>query len=481
MSTFSEYYFLNKSQPELDFVDINLEKDQPLFIDPYAIAMRNDEWSRRCNYHIVSFFQTVINKIRSGDHEYVKKILDQLHEPNETCLGLSTNNPKGRGVSGKQAMALYEKLVASQAAKSGVLSELAECDLFIDGIGRDKISDITTNILRELLIEYTQAQCKLWGIQLNGDVASGKMWDPEQQIWYSDYVKLPIIEGKKIILVPKYAVRRRTLLDSQNYYNHHVLNFLQEEHLNANTRLVQLLKNGTRRVTKKDLKVHYPLKKEWLAEFSKKNPEVINEYKECVKKSTLSDSLEYNQAFDEHFNEGEFAKFLLSVLKSIKPGNDEAHKYHNLMIGLIEFIFWPNAIYPQKEHEIHDGRKRIDISYTNAGETGFFYRVHTAYNIASNTIMVECKNYSKEIANPEFDQLAGRFSTNRGRFGILTYRTTDNYELLLHRCKDTSKDGRGVIIPMGDEQIVHILNLILEDKRNLIDRYVESIFQKIIS
>lgn len=481
MSTFSQFYCLDKSQPELDFVDINLEKDQPLFIDPYAIAMRGDEWSRRCNYHIVSFFQTVINKIRSGDEEEVKKILDQLHEPNETCLGLSTNNPQGRGVSGKQAIDLYEKLAASQAAKSGVLSELAECDLFIEGIGRDKISDITTNILRGLLIEYTQTQCQLWNIQLHGEVASGKMWNPDLQVWWSDYVKLPVINGKKIILVPKYAVRRRLLLDSQDYYNHNVLNFLQEEHLNANTSLVQVLKNGTRRVTKKDLKKNYPLKKEWLAEFTKNHPEVISEYKENIKRSTLSDSLEYNQAFDESFNEREFAKLLLSALKSIQSGNDEAHKYHNLMIGLIEFIFWPNAIYPQKEHEIHDGRKRIDISYTNAAESGFFYRVHTAYNIASNTIMVECKNYSKEIKNPEFDQLSGRFSTNRGRFGILTYRTTDNYELLLNRCKDTSKDGRGVIMPLGDEQISNILHLVSEDKRDQVDANIESIFQKIIS
>ncbi|HAT9013809.1 TPA: hypothetical protein JBB15_13965 [Legionella pneumophila subsp. pneumophila] len=481
MSTFSQYFCLNKTQPELDFVDVNLETDQPLFIDPYAISMRGDEWSQRCNNTIVSFFQTVINRIRSGRDEEAKGILDQLHEPNETCLGLSTDNPKGRGVSGKQALDLYEKLAESQAAKSGVLSELAECDLFIEGIGRDKISDITTNILRGLLIEYTHKQCELWNITLSGKVASGKIWNPVIESWEEDYVKLPIINGKKIILVPKYAVRRRMSLESQEYYNHYVLNFLQEEHLNANTSLVQVLKNGTRRVTKKDLKQRYPLHKEWLAEFTKNHPEVVSEYKEDAKKITISDSLEYNLCLNEEFNESDFANLLSSALNNISPGNNEAHKYHSLMIGLLEFILWPNLIYPKKEHEIHDGRKRIDITYTNAAEIGFFYRIHTSYHIASNIIMVECKNYTKDVKNPEFDQLSGRFSINRGKFGILTYRGTENYENLLKKCKDTSNDGRGIIMPLGDIQILDMLKLISEDKRNQIDTYIDSIFQKIIS
>ena len=45
MTTVSEYFKLNKSQLELDFVNVLIEKnkDLPLFIDPWAIHIREDE------------------------------------------------------------------------------------------------------------------------------------------------------------------------------------------------------------------------------------------------------------------------------------------------------------------------------------------------------------------------------------------------------------------------------------------------------
>jgi hypothetical protein len=45
MATFSEFFNLNKTQAEIDFVDIDLEIDTPLYIDPYALTTREDDWS----------------------------------------------------------------------------------------------------------------------------------------------------------------------------------------------------------------------------------------------------------------------------------------------------------------------------------------------------------------------------------------------------------------------------------------------------
>ena len=88
-------------------------------------------------------------------------------------------------------------------------------------------------------------------------------------------------------------------------------------------------------------------------------------------------------------------------------------------------------INPKKGQEINEGRKRIDIMYTNAAQDGFFHRVMTAPQIAALKIPVECKNYTKDAENPEVDQLTGRFAPNRGWMGFLLYRSTMNYDLLV--------------------------------------------------
>lgn len=73
-------------------------------------------------------------------------------------------------------------------------------------------------------------------------------------------------------------------------------------------------------------------------------------------------------------------------------------------------------------------------------------------------MFVECKNYSGEVGNPELDQLAGRFSPTRGQFGILVCRHFDDKELFIARCRDTSMDQRGFIIPLDDDDLSSLVN-----------------------
>lgn len=69
------------------------------------------------------------------------------------------------------------------------------------------------------------------------------------------------------------------------------------------------------------------------------------------------------------------------------------------------------------------------------------------------------------MANPELDQLAGRFSINRGMVGFLCCRRFENRALFIRRCKDTIVDGRGLILPFDDETITRYLNIIGDGQR----------------
>jgi hypothetical protein len=294
----------------------------------------------------------VIDAVRRGDDATGRALLNNLGEPNETCLGLSTGTPAGRGIGRLQADELYDRLKRSRAARTGLLSELSDCELFIVGIGSDKVSDITTNILRRNLIEYTQTQCDLHGIPLVGEVASGMLWDGAEHRWTNRYVSLPVINGQKLILVPKSSVRWKLAFSHQDYYNKFVLEFLQAENLKQYTALVETLKNGTRRVTKKSLKEIHPLAKDFLAEFTDRNPRVLETYKKLL---SVSNGLG-NAEIDDQFNESVFSQSLMEELPKINPGNASASQFHSFMVGVIEFIFYPDLIYPVKEDEINEGR-----------------------------------------------------------------------------------------------------------------------------
>jgi hypothetical protein len=474
---FSKAFGLNKVQAELDFVDINVDGDTPLYVDPFALSIRKDDWSMRCTQHIVSFFQSALTAIHNDDRDTADRILNHLSEPNETRLGKSRGMPQGRGVSGKQQLELQEALADSEAAKTGVLSEIAECDLFIEGIGPDKISDITTNIIRGLLIEYTQAQCALHGIATQ-EVPAGNVWDSELDTWTAKYAHLPVWRESKILLVPKASVRFRLSLDSQEYYNHFMLNFLKAEHLRAGSSLVRVFKKSKQPyVTKKDLKKHHPYSKEALYKFTKAHPKVLDLYKRLERKERKS----VNDQIDPEFSLSAFCEALSERLQEIPPGREHADAFHTLMIGAVEFMFYPALMYPQKEREINDGRKRIDITYTNAATEGFFFRLHTAWQVASNMVMVECKNYSDDLGNPEVDQLVGRFSINRGKFGILIARTCADRDLMLSRCRDVAQAGNGFVVTLFDGDIHEILSFIKERNFAAIDRKLDGMFSQLVS
>lgn len=153
---------------------------------------------------------------------------------------------------------------------------------------------------------------------------------------------------------------------------------------------------------------------------------------------------------------------LVAELRSIPAGPENATKYHRTVVGILELLFYPRLFAPQVEREIHDGRKRIDITFDNGAESGFFYRLHQTHQTPCPYIMVECKNYSRDVANPELDQMGGRFSPNRGKVGLVVCRSIEDLPHFLARCADTYRDQRGIILPLVDDDLI----LLLDAKKN---------------
>lgn len=469
MPKFSEYFNVNLTQAEVDFVDVELDTDTPLYICPYAIQIRNDDWSATCGDLIRSFFAEVLDQLRSGNLARVDHLLGHLREPNETRLGQSVGRPRGAGVGENRADLLANALVESRAYQTGLLTDISEAELFIHGVGRDTISDLTTNIIRGALAAYTIDQCVLLEIPMQLTRAVGPVWLPDQLNWQASALTLPHYNRKPILLVPKAAVRYRLSIDSQEFYNHFMVEFLQAEYLNAGGALVEVFKNGSRRVTKKSVKEVHPLIKDDLADFVREHPEVLERYKNL---KGAKGPLENGQ-LDDQFDEVAFSQALIDRLREIPGGSDDADNYHRLCIGILTFAFHPEMSAPIREAKIHEGRKRVDIVYTNAASSGFFLRRLQAHQTRAQGIFVECKNYTKQLANPELDQLQGRFNLRRGFFGFLLCRSMENRERIIAGCKDTATDGRGYMIVLEDSDVIEILEMIRDGRRRFIDSYLE--------
>lgn len=454
----SDHFGLKKSQAELDFVDVPIDGDLLLFVDPYAFTLDNDPWFVECNNLIVDYFALLVKSIRAGKVAEATRLLGNLHEPDDTHLGFARSGKPGRGVGRNQAEDLLDALTNSKAVQSGALTDLSECELLIPGISSDKISDVTTNIIRGKLVEYTGSQCALHNIATSR-VQGGIHWDETTHSWLNCYANLPVINGRRMVLVPKACVRFRPAITANEYYNKFVLDFLEAEHLRAHDSLVRTLKSGKKRVFRKDLKKKYPFNKDFLLKFSEDHPEVLRAYKEQAQQGSkpLRDE-DIEETHDDFFREIDHRK-LATELQGINMGAQAASTYHNFIFGVLQSIFYPSLRYPQKEQEIHEGRKRIDITFNNGAQDGFFEELRINYQVFCPFVFFECKNYSADPANPELDQLAGRFGDKRGWFGVIVCRRVEDKSLMLKRCKDTLLDGRGWILVFDDDDINQLLKL----------------------
>ena len=482
---FSEAFNLNRSQPEIDFIDVDLALDFPLYFDPSTFLDSDDEFAKGCAEDIYDFFEAVMEAIRNNNRNRGVDLLSALKEPNDSYLGVSKGKPAGRGLGRTQAAKVYDSLKKSRVIDSSLITDLSDYAMFIDGMGPDKISDMTTNIIRGRLLEYTNDQCDLLDIDLTASLPSGLVWDRKIRGWKQTYVNRPYHDDLPVLLIPKRYVKWRGAVNKRTkaYYKHFVRNFIRDEQLKTNGPLVTVIKKGlfeNRVVRYGDIEQKYPGTKQFLSDFSNKHPDEYAKFKKSVlKHHPIADDAIFAER-EVEFYDPDFANHMILTLKKLPPGKDNAGDYHRLMVGLMQFLLYPLVTAPKIETPINDRRKLIDIRYVNSAETGFFRRLHDDPKAQARWVVVECKNYFDDPKNPEVDQLAMRFSPTRGNFGILLHRNSTNKTGILARCKDVAIAEKGFILALDDDDITAMLESVANHKRSGVEAYLSEKFQHLL-
>ena len=248
--------------------------------------------------------------------------------------------------------------------------------------------------------------------------------------------------------------------------------------MRSNSELVKLLKSGRPKVYKKDLREKYGAGKGTILAQTLKEPKLLEDYR-YDKRSRPPGPLSHLDLADPTIG-GELPDWdsLLRDVVKLSTGHAAASDFEKAIKAILSSLFYPSLVHPIEQREIHEGRKRIDITYTNLGNVGFFGWLSKHYPAAN--IFVECKNYGKEVGNPELDQIAGRFSPSRGQVGVLVCRQFENKDHFMKRCRDTAQDQRGYVIALDDADLAELAHARKRNERSVEFRLLKERFDMLV-
>ena len=253
--------------------------------------MRNDPLTNRMQTRIEVFWAELIKAVRANDTSRIDEILGGLKEPNETRLGYSSNKPHGNSVASKLKPKIVSTIRSNKAVKTGVLSHFSDVELFIEDVSSDRISDITTKVIKDVLIEFTQQQCLLHNIPMK-KVIQKDIFDHVNKKWVVNKVELPVYNGKPIIFVPKSIVRLEGVA-GQNFrcfYRFAIREFI----FNDPKMLKDVSASGKDgNILLRDVQASYPISKESISNWQLKYGTMLVDFKSDLlseRLHTLSDS-----------------------------------------------------------------------------------------------------------------------------------------------------------------------------------------------
>lgn len=208
---FSDFFDI---QPEVlkDYgaLNISLINDLPLFIDPFLLFDSDDAEYNRLHEEIIRYVKFLRDV--SSDTTISKGLLDSwfgFPEVSQNWLGFSKTGNKGSGLGKQFAGTLHRNLhqvfkeFGSETITRG--SHLEKLCLLADGVGRDHLSDFTTNLIKQYLLDYTQifAQKHIDSCYRRQFAIEKVAFDYDARRWKGGRYDLPTFGNDFVLLTPK--------------------------------------------------------------------------------------------------------------------------------------------------------------------------------------------------------------------------------------------------------------------------------------
>lgn len=208
---FSDFFEINPSILE-DFgaFNISLINDLPLFIDPFLLFGSKKPEYQVLHQNILKYLAFLKRKAENGFNDFAEvKSWYLFPEVKQNWLGYSKVGNGGSGLGPKFGKAfstsihiVFDDLGKEQVTQS---SHLEKAGLFEIGVGKDNISDFTTNLIKEYLLEYTQEFAikhidKKYIKKVN---VSKVYFNYQMERWMPKEYELPYLFGDFALLSPR--------------------------------------------------------------------------------------------------------------------------------------------------------------------------------------------------------------------------------------------------------------------------------------
>lgn len=139
-------------------VDISLVCDIPLFIDPMLIFNSDKPEYKKLHESIIRYFHFLATKASCGLQKNEISAWFKFSEVKNNWLGYSLAGNGGLALGDGYAQFLYDNIgFAISTNNISQSTHIEKIMLLYSGSGKDKISDLTVNLIKEFLIEYTQS------------------------------------------------------------------------------------------------------------------------------------------------------------------------------------------------------------------------------------------------------------------------------------------------------------------------------------
>ena len=389
----TDYFGIAKTQVELDFAIPFLSEDIPLYVDPFLLWRSPSFQDKALHGAVLNAFNHLgILAKKDNFAEAINQIII-ASECEEVGFGQSTTR-KGVRIgekSAEQIISLFQKI---PHYKNNGFSHFEEIQLYIDGISKDRISDITCNFLKSFLIDFTIDQCENLGIPLTKTHLKS-LYNPNTYRFDTDVpIALPVNpeDEKPILFVPKRWLRHIPWLNFDEYFRHHCPK--------------DLIQNPDE-----------PPDRVKVLNYNRDNYGVVEEY--IKEKERTFESCKNDPLFSQIPITSARKKLAeIKKLPSGKIGNADK-RYEDAVAQLLSSLLYPHLDFAAEQSRTESGALIRDIIFYNNRSHPFLKEIYDDY--ACKQLVFEMKNVA-EIDRDHINQLNRYLTDDLGKFGVLVTR-----------------------------------------------------------